>query len=156
MDKETLKLAAATIREEMVCCDMRDQVSRAYREGGVVAVRALKRTSDYHAICNYGEMAARYVEELLDEDDPQPVDDVTKSPVFKLGFKIAARLKEAAFRDRLSDAGGGEEHTALLVAVATEPLSEVLARMEHYERGLILVEDETEPQGVRLVWWEKR
>lgn len=65
MDQETLRQAIQRIRDEMVCCDTYEQLHTA---GFVEAdYRALKRSSNYHAICHYGEWAARIVELMLAE-----------------------------------------------------------------------------------------
>lgn len=51
---------AAEIRNEMVCCDTYDQLEAAGFQ--MADYRELKRESNYHAICHYGEWAARIVE----------------------------------------------------------------------------------------------
>lgn len=65
MDQETLEKVAQRIRNEMVCCDTYDKIQAVgFKEADY---RALKRSSNYHAICHYGEWAARMVELMADE-----------------------------------------------------------------------------------------
>lgn len=57
---------ADRIRAEMVCCDIHERLT-AFMDprGGYVnepAYRALKRSLEYHPMCDYGEWAARIVE----------------------------------------------------------------------------------------------
>lgn len=57
---------AQKLREEMVCCPTYEQIEKV---GFVEAdYRALKRSSNYHAICHYGEWAARIVEAMGKQD----------------------------------------------------------------------------------------
>lgn len=57
---------AERLRQEMVCCDTYEQITAV---GFVEAdYRALKRSSNYHAICHWGELAARIVERMGRED----------------------------------------------------------------------------------------
>lgn len=72
MDQLTVRRAAMrevaeTIRTEMVCCDIFARMMNVYHAQGISAYRELKRSNDYHAICYYGELAARYVDEEADE-----------------------------------------------------------------------------------------
>lgn len=71
MDQKTLMQAAAKIREEMVCCDTYDQLAKYFNEA---EYRALKRSKNYHAICHYGEWAARIVEKLAMETPAPPAE----------------------------------------------------------------------------------
>lgn len=66
MDKETLKAAADAIRKEMVCCDTYDQLAKFFNEA---EYRAMKRSKNYHAICHYGEWAARILDRMDDEPE---------------------------------------------------------------------------------------
>jgi hypothetical protein len=82
--------------------------------------------------------------------------DITRTPRFKWGFEIARRLRFKGFRERLHDAGGGTEDVALIPATYDESLKDVLETMNNYRRGLLVVQDDQEPEGVRLIWWERR
>lgn len=70
MDEATLRAAAAKIRAEMVCCDVYDQLARFFDEA---EYRALRRSSNYHGICHYGEWAARLVETLIGPEANDPL-----------------------------------------------------------------------------------
>lgn len=59
------KIIAQELRNEMVCCDTYDKLAEFFGES---EYRALKRSSNYHAICHYGEWAARIVEDMGRED----------------------------------------------------------------------------------------
>jgi hypothetical protein len=74
---------------------------------------------------------------------------------FKCGFEIAGRLREPGFRKRLIDAGGAKG-CPLIPATPETVMGHVVGCMEHYDKGLIVMPDETQPEGVRLIWWEKR
>lgn len=90
---------------------------------------------------------------MSDEQHDMPV---TESPVFDLCFDVARRLREPGFRDRLSKAGGGTADVALLPTTYDQKVSDLTDRMTYHDKGLILVKDESEPEGVKLIWWEKR
>lgn len=62
MDQELLRQAAQQIRNEMVCCATYDKIVQAGFDEAMY--RALKRSSNYHAICHYGEWAARIVDRM--------------------------------------------------------------------------------------------
>lgn len=65
--KEALTHAAREIRDEMVCCDIYTVLAGLYSVENMAPYRAMKRSAAYHAMCHYGEMAARHVEELAEE-----------------------------------------------------------------------------------------
>lgn len=54
------ELVAQRIREDMVCCDIYERMGKLEPNG--VEWRAVKRSSDYHDICFYGEWSARIAE----------------------------------------------------------------------------------------------
>lgn len=63
MDQDTVRLMAAKIRHEMVCCDIYDKMMQAFQARGIEAYREIKRSANYHAICYYGEEAALLIED---------------------------------------------------------------------------------------------
>lgn len=64
-----LRNAAEQIRRELVCCDIHERMEAIDTSTNAEEFRALKRSSDYHAICHYGEWSARIVEDQIAEDD---------------------------------------------------------------------------------------
>lgn len=72
MDQDTVRLMAAKIRHEMVCCDIYDKMMQAFQARGIEAYREIKRSADYHAICYYGEGAARLIEDQSGQEWPYP------------------------------------------------------------------------------------
>lgn len=60
-----LRNAAEQIRRELVCCDIHERMEAIDTSTNAEEFRALKRSSDYHAICHYGEWSARIVEDQI-------------------------------------------------------------------------------------------
>lgn len=72
---------AQEIRDELVCCDMYELVQRlaeTYRQRGQTLWEPDKAIRDYHAICHWGECAARvaeqYADRLTEMDGDGPAD----------------------------------------------------------------------------------
>ena len=55
---------AAKIRAELVCCDIYARMEAVYDPEDDGPWKALRHGSDYHAICFYGEWAARLAEQI--------------------------------------------------------------------------------------------
>jgi transcriptional regulator with XRE-family HTH domain len=56
-------VVAAKIRAELVCCDIYQRMEAC--DAGDDEWMALKQSPDYHAICFYGEWAARIAEQVV-------------------------------------------------------------------------------------------
>jgi hypothetical protein len=69
---------------------------------------------------------------------------------FALSFQVARRLRDAAFRARLTRLGMAATSTTIVSAMAEEPLGVVLARMRDAGRAFLAVPDETAEGGVAL------
>lgn len=61
----TLRRAAQKIRDEMVCCDTYSRLEVFFDEA---QYRALRRESNYHGICHYGEWAARILDRIAEQE----------------------------------------------------------------------------------------
>ncbi len=78
-----------------------------------------------------------------------------RKPGFTWGFEVMRRLVEPRFRRRLSRAKW-PDNDVTVPACPQEPLSDVLARMTHHRKGLIVIPDATQPEGVLIFRWERR
>lgn len=60
-------VVAREIRAELVCCDIYQRIQDGYTAGpgyaeGAATERRIRASADYHAICHWGEFAARIAE----------------------------------------------------------------------------------------------